>query len=278
MKVIETKEALIETLKPYKAGRISVGFVPTMGALHAGHVSLVEQSRKEAGITVASIFVNPTQFNDKNDFAKYPRTLFEDIEKLSSVGCDFVFSPGENEMYPEEDSRVFDFGVLDKVMEGAYRPGHFNGVAQIVSRLFDAVRPDKAYFGEKDFQQLAIIRRLTEMANYPVQIIGCPIVRENDGLAMSSRNIRLTSEQRRNASSIYAALVESKEKITSVPFEEIKNRVIARIDQIPEQQTEYFEIADRKTLQPATQYKENSLQGCVAVRVGNVRLIDNIAY
>lgn len=278
MNVIETKEALIETLKPYRAGNIGIGFVPTMGALHAGHISLVERCRKENGITVVSIFVNPTQFNDKSDFVGYPRTLYEDVEKLTSVGCDFVFAPNEKEMYPEEDTRTFDFGMLDKVMEGAYRPGHFNGVAQIVSKLFDTVQPDKAYFGEKDFQQSAIIRRMVKMMHLPVEIVGCPIVRESDGLAMSSRNVRLTPEQRHNVPAIYAALLESKKKIASMPLDELKKQVIDRIDQTPELKTEYFEIVDRETLQPAAQYKENSLQGCVAVHVGVVRLIDNIAY
>ncbi len=277
MEIIETKEALAKVLKPFRESDISIGFVPTMGALHPGHISLVERCRKENGITMVSIFVNPTQFNDKSDLANYPRTLPEDVEKLESVGCDYVFAPSVEEMYPEEDARVFDFGMLDKVMEGAHRPGHFNGVAQIVSKLFDVVQPGKAYFGEKDFQQLAIIRHMVKIMNYPIRIIGCPIVREADGLAMSSRNVRLTPEQRRNAPAIAKALYESKEKIHSMPLDELKKWVIGQIDQTPGLQTEYFDIVDRDTLQTATQYKENSLQGCVAVHVGVVRLIDNIS-
>ena len=278
MEVTETKKMLARALRHYRDSRISIGFVPTMGALHTGHISLVERCRRENGVTVASIFVNPAQFNDKSDLANYPRTLEEDLDKLSSVGCDFVFTPSVEEMYPEEDTRVFDFGMLDKVMEGAYRPGHFNGVAQIVSKLFDAVQPDRACFGEKDFQQLAIIRRMVAMMNYPVQITGCPIVREADGLAMSSRNMRLTSGQRQNAAVIFRTLTESREKIGAMPLDELKQWVINQIDSTPELKTEYFEIVDRDTLQSVPQYKENALQGCIAVHAGSVRLIDNVAY
>jgi len=276
MEVFETKKALVQTLERYRISNISVGFVPTMGALHRGHISLVEQCRKENGITGVSIFVNPTQFNDKSDLAAYPRTLEEDLDKLTSVGCDFVFAPPVEEMYPEEDTRVFDFGILDKVMEGAYRPGHFNGVAQIVSKLFDVVQPNRAYFGEKDFQQLAIIRRLVAMMNLPVQIVACPIVREADGLAMSSRNVRLTHSQRKNAPTIARTLFACKEKIATMPLDELKKWVVEQIDSTPELQTEYFDIVDRNTLQTALQYRENALQACIAVHAGLIRLIDNI--
>jgi len=276
MEVFETKKALVQTLERYRISNISVGFVPTMGALHRGHISLVEQCRKENGITGVSIFVNPTQFNDKSDLAAYPRTLEEDLDKLTSVGCDFVFAPPVEEMYPEEDTRVFDFGILDKVMEGAYRPGHFNGVAQIVSKLFDVVQPNRAYFGEKDFQQLAIIRRLVAMMNLPVQIVACPIVREADGLAMSSRNVRLTHSQRKNAPAIARTLFACKEKIATMPLDELKKWVVEQIDSTPELQTEYFDIVDRNTLQTALQYRENALQACIAVHAGLIRLIDNI--
>ena len=208
----------------------------------------------------------------------YPHTLSEDLEQLDSAGCDCVFVPSVEEMYPEEDTRVFDFGMLDKVMEGVYRPGHFNGVAQIVSKLFDVVQPGNAYFGEQDFQQLAVVRRMVKMMNYSVRIVDCPIVREADGLAMSSRNIRLTPVQRQNAPIIAKALFESRESIASTPLAELKKQVIAQIDGTPGLQTEYFDIVDRDTLQTATQYRENLLQGCIAVRAGTVRLIDNIAY
>ena len=265
---------LARTLRPYRNSR--TGFVPTMGALHAGHISLVKQCRRENAVTVASIFVNPTQFNNKSDLANYPRTLEEDLHKLSSVGCDIVFVPSVEEMYPQKDTRVFDFGMLDKIMEGAYRPGHFNGVAQIVSKLFDAVQPGRAYFGEKDFQQLAIIRRLVVMTNIPVQIIACPIIRESDGLAMSSRNMRLTPEQRKSAPAIARTLFACKEKIGTMPLDELKKWVVEQIDCISGLKTEYFDIVDRDTLQPVTQYKEEALQGCIAVHAGDVRLIDNI--
>ena len=278
MEVIKTKDILAQTLRQYRDrnSRIGIGFVPTMGALHSGHISLVEQCRRENGITVVSIFINPTQFNNKNDLANYPRTLEGDLRKLSSVGCDVVFAPSVEEMYPENDARVFDFGMLDKIMEGAHRPGHFNGVAQIVSKLFDVVQPDRAYFGEKDFQQLAIIRRLAVMMNYRVQIIGCPIVRESDGLAMSSRNVHLTPQQRKNAPAIARTLFTGKKKIGVMPLDELKKWVVEQIDNTSELKTEYFEIVDRDTLQPVAQYKENVLQGCIAVHAGDVRLIDNV--
>ena len=276
MEVFETKSALGQALGYYRDRHSVIGFVPTMGALHFGHISLVEQCRKENNITVVSIFVNPTQFNDKSDLANYPRTMEEDLNQLSSAGCDFVFVPSVKEMYPEEDKRTFDFGMLDKVMEGACRPGHFNGVAQVVSRLFDVVQPTRVYFGEKDFQQLVVIRRLVDMMNLPVQITACPIVRETDGLAMSSRNVRLTPEQRKNASTIARVLFSCKEKIGDMPLDELKKWVVEQIDSIPCLQTEYFDIVDRNTLQTAEQYLKDTLQGCIAVHVGNVRLIDNI--
>ena len=277
MEIFESPITISQALQRYRARRVTIGFVPTMGALHPGHMSLVEQCRKNNGITVVSIFVNPTQFNDKSDFANYPRRLEEDLYQLESVGCDFVFAPSVKEMYPEEDKRIFDFGMLDKVMEGAYRPGHFNGVAQIVSKLFDVVQPKKAYFGEKDFQQLVIIRRLIEMTNHPVQIVGCPIVREADGLAMSSRNMRLTPEQRQHASVIARTLFACKEKTGVMSLDELKKWVVEQIDSTPCMQTEYFDVIHRSTLQTATQYQADTLQGCIAVRVGIVRLIDNIA-
>ena len=277
MKIIKTGIALAQALQYWRSSFISVGFVPTMGALHAGHLSLVERCCEENGISVASIFVNPTQFNDKSDLTNYPRSLDDDLDKLKLAGCDIAFVPSVEEMYPDVDTRIFDFGMLNKVMESVYRPGHFNGVAQIVSRLFDAVCPDKAYFGEKDFQQLAIIRRLVEMMKYPVQIVGCPIVREVDGLAMSSRNMRLTPEQRKNAPAIARCLFACKEKINVMPFHELKKWVVEQINQTPGLQTEYFDIVDRNTLQTADQYQENMLQGCIAVRAGDVRLIDNIS-
>ncbi|MDR1673671.1 MAG: pantoate--beta-alanine ligase [Bacteroidales bacterium] len=278
MTVVETKNALVEALQAYHEKNMPTGFVPTMGALHQGHISLVERCRKENRITVASVFVNPAQFNDKNDLAAYPRTLLEDVEKLNRTGCDFLFAPSVQEMYPEKDTRQFDFGMLDKVMEGAFRPGHFNGVAQIVSRLFDVVQPQRAYFGEKDFQQLAVIRRMVTMMDYPVEIVACPVVREDDGLAMSSRNVRLSPAQREKVPVIAQTLSKSRKKITRVPMDTLKNWVIDHINSVDGLKVEYFEIVDRNTLQSAQTYRKNALQGCVAVHVGDVRLIDNIAY
>jgi len=276
MKIIKTKSELGKSLELYRARGISIGFVPTMGSLHLGHISLVDRSRNENGVTVVSIFVNPTQFNDKKDLANYPRTFDEDLDKLSSVGCDFVFAPSVEEMYPEEDTRLFDFGTLGTVMEGACRPGHFNGVAQIVSKLFDAVAPDKVYFGEKDFQQLAIVKRMTDEMNYKVQIVECPSIRETDGLAMSSRNVLLTPVQRKNASVIARTLFECQKKKEEMTLHDLKNWVIQQINETPEFKTEYFDIVDRTTLQSTDLYVPGTLQGCIAVRVGNIRLIDNV--
>ncbi|MDR2037089.1 MAG: pantoate--beta-alanine ligase [Bacteroidales bacterium] len=278
MKIFETKRALAEELHPFKEKGMSIGFVPTMGALHQGHISLIEQCRKENCVTVASIFVNPTQFNDQNDLVNYPRTFPEDVEKLNDVGCDYLFAPEVNEIYPEKDTRQFDFGMLDKVMEGAFRPGHFNGVAQVVTKLFDMVQPEKAYFGEKDFQQLAIIRYIVKKLGYPVEIVACPIIREPDGLAMSSRNTRLTAAQRKSAPLIAQTLFESKKKVASMPLKDLKEWVINQINRSEELNVEYFDIVDRESLQPAIIYQENALQGCIAVFAGKVRLIDNIAY
>jgi pantoate--beta-alanine ligase len=278
MTIFETKGLLTKALASYKEKKMSIGFVPTMGALHQGHISLVERCRRENCVTVVSIFVNPTQFNKQSDLANYPRTLADDKEKLAHTGCDFLFVPSVDEMYPENDRRQFDFGGLDQVMEGVFRPGHFNGVAQIVSKLFDVVAPQRAYFGEKDFQQLAVICYMVQLLHYPVEIIACPIIRETSGLAMSSRNARLSSLQKRNASAIARVLLESKQKIATAPIAELKQWVTEQIDRTQGLEVEYFEIVDRKTLQPADAYREDALQGCVAVHAGAIRLIDNIAY
>ena len=210
MKVFSTIADLKAEIAAQKAAGKTIGLVPTMGALHAGHASLVKKCAAENDVAVVSVFVNPTQFNDKNDLKNYPRTLEKDAELLQSVGCNLIFAPSEDEIYPEPDTRVFDFTPLDKVMEGKYRPGHFNGVAQIVSKLFDIVTPDRAYFGEKDFQQLAIIREMVKQLGLPLEIIACPIVREANGLALSSRNARLTDSQRKKAVTISKVLFESR--------------------------------------------------------------------
>lgn len=273
----------INELKPFlaeerKAGK-TIGFVPTMGALHSGHLSLVRQAKKENDICVASIFVNPTQFNDKNDLKTYPRTLDKDCELLESAGCDYVFVPSEEEMYPEPDTRIFSLGSVAEVMEGAHRPGHFNGVAQIVSKLFDIVAPDNAYFGEKDFQQIAVIREMARQLNLQVNIIDCPIIRENDGLAMSSRNTRLTPEQRQFAPSIAHTLKESLTFAKSKRVHDVINWVIKTLNKTPHMRVEYYEIIDGNTLQPINEWRETNIPvGCIAVFCGDVRLIDNIKY
>jgi len=270
----------------------TIGFVPTMGALHEGHLALVKISKKNNGITVCSIFVNPTQFNDPADLEKYPRTLGQDSKMLESVDCDIIFAPPVSEMYTAAElelkrqkvedkawteGKTVDFGQLDKVMEGMQRPGHFNGVAQVVSKLFRIVKPDKAYFGQKDFQQLAIIRSMTKQLELPVEIIACPIVRESDGLAMSSRNVRLTPTERAVAPLIAKTLFKVKEMKADHSIAELKAFAEAEISSEPLMQLEYFEIADAETLQPVSDYKDaNSLVACIALKLGNVRLIDNI--
>jgi pantoate--beta-alanine ligase len=209
MRVIHTIAELKELLQQHRQEGKTIGFVPTMGALHKGHITLVERCVAENDICVVSIFVNPTQFNNHEDLRLYPRTPEEDYELLRSTGTDVVFAPSVEEIYPGPDIRIFDFGLLDKVMEGAFRPGHFNGVAQVVSKLFAFVEPHKAYFGEKDFQQLAIVREMVKQQELPVEIVGVPTVREQNGLAMSSRNQRLSVEQREHASEIHRIMRES---------------------------------------------------------------------
>ncbi len=257
----------------------SIGFVPTMGALHAGHIELVTRAVLENDVVVVSIFVNPTQFNDKNDLRNYPRTPEKDLQMLAEAGVDYVFMPTEEEMYPEPDTRTFDFGNLDKVMEGAYRPGHFNGVAQVVSKLFAIVEPHRAYFGLKDYQQLAIIRRMVAMLNLQVEIVPCPIVREADGLAMSSRNLLLAPEKRASAPLIHQTLSEAKRLVGEKSVEETSEWVINRINGNPHLKVEYFQLAEAHSLQPITDWAEaNEVIGCIAVRAGEIRLIDNMVF
>lgn len=266
-------------LQGFRSEGKSIGFVPTMGALHKGHVSLVERSVAENDITVVSIFVNPTQFNDKNDLKNYPRMPERDIAMLDAAGVDVVFMPTEDEIYPEPDTRVFDFGMLDKVMEGKFRPGHFNGVAQVVSKLFDIVEPHRAYFGLKDYQQLAIIRAMVRMLDYKIEIIGCPIVREPDGLAMSSRNLLLTPEQRNSAPLIYKTLAEARNKTNDLSVKEMIDWVVNGINADPNLKVEYFELVDADSLLPVQGWDHpNGIVGCIAVWAGNVRLIDNMMF
>ncbi len=254
-----------------------VGFVPTMGALHKGHIELVNHSVKENDVTVCSIFVNPVQFNNPDDLEKYPRTFDQDVAMLRDAACDLVFYPPVKEMYPEPVTRQYDFGILDKVMEGRYRPGHFNGVAIVVKKLFDIVVPNRAYFGEKDFQQLAIIRALAKQETLDVEIVSCPIVREPDGLAMSTRNVRLSKVQRVHASLIYNTLLFAKKMYPHTQPDELKKEVEQRINNNPYMQLEYFEISDTETLEPIGQVKPpKPVIACIAVYMGEVRLIDNM--
>lgn len=279
MNIVHTVKELQAALSALRAEGKTVGLVPTMGALHAGHASLVKRCVAENDAAVVSVFVNPTQFNDKNDLAKYPRTLEADCRLLESCGAAFAFAPSVEEMYLEPDTRHFSYPPLDTVMEGAFRPGHFNGVCQIVSKLFDAVKPDRAYFGEKDFQQLAIIREMVRQMNYPLQIVGCPIVREADGLALSSRNARLSAEERQNALKISQTLFESRTFAASHTVAETQKFVEESIAAAPGLRLEYFELVDGTTLQKIADWKETDYAvGCITVFCGDVRLIDNIKY
>lgn len=258
---------------------MKIGLVPTMGALHEGHASLVRRSVKENDVTVVSVFVNPTQFNDKNDLKNYPRTLEADCALLEKEGASIVFAPTVEEMYPQEDTRVFSFAPLDTVMEGACRPGHFNGVAQIVSKLFYAVEADKAYFGEKDFQQLAIIREMVRQLELDVEIVGCPIVRENDGLALSSRNTLLSPEERERALTISRTLFASLEFARGNSLAATKAFVEGKINSTQGLELEYYQIVDGNTLQEIKEWGDSDYAvGCIALFCGKVRLIDNIKY
>jgi pantoate--beta-alanine ligase len=263
-------------------GMAPVGFVPTMGALHQGHISLVKTAIEQCPLVIVSIYVNPTQFNDKNDLKNYPRRLSEDLDLLATVlrKDDIVFTPDDSEIYPEEDKRIFNFGNLDNVMEALHRPGHFNGVAQVVSKLFEIVRPDIAFFGRKDFQQVAVIRELVRQTGSKVAIISCPIIREKDGLAMSSRNQLLDPQIRKEAPVIYSTISEAAKRISRVDIPSLKEFVKRRIGQKEGFKLEYFEIVDEIKLIPVNSRSEMRKDlhyfGCIAVKAGKIRLIDNI--
>ena len=279
MLVIKEAEELKSIIAKEKSDEKVIGFVPTMGALHEGHLSLVEKAGQETDYVVVSIFVNPTQFNDKDDLRNYPRDIPRDLELLEATNCQLVFAPEVETMYPEPDIRQFNFGQLEQVMEGKFRPGHFNGVAQVVSRLFYMVDPDKAFFGQKDFQQLVIIRSMTRQLNLSVEIISCPIIREADGLAKSSRNARLTDEQRAHAPHIFHTLNAAIGKTEEMSVAEIKQWVVNEIDKDPFLRTEYFEIIDDETLQSVCCWNSSVKKiGCIAVFCGKIRLIDNIVF
>ena len=275
MKVVNNVAALHAALA--ECPKEGIGFVPTMGALHAGHRSLVERARRENDTVVVSVFVNPTQFNDKNDLRNYPRTPEADCAVLEAAGADIVFMPSVEEVYPEPDTRLFDFGQIDKVMEGATRPGHFNGVAQVVSRLFDLVKPRRAYFGEKDFQQIAVIKAMVAQLGIDIEIVECAIVRGEDGLALSSRNELLTPEHRKAAPHIYATISQCSEKMATMSPEELTEWVVKSIDSNPLLKTIYFEAVDARSMQRVERWSDSErIQGCCAVQAGDIRLIDNI--
>jgi pantoate--beta-alanine ligase len=256
-----------------------VGFVPTMGALHAGHLSLVHQAAKENAVVVVSIFVNPTQFNDPKDLDRYPRKLDTDVKLLESTPCNIVFAPAVNEVYPHTDTRQFNFGKLGEVMEGKHRPGHFNGVAQVVSRLFEMVQPDRAYFGLKDFQQLAIVKNVVKQLKLPLEIVPCDIIREKSGLAMSSRNELLSAEQRKNAAIIWQTLKKAKELKGQKSVQELTEWVMKTINKNPYLNVEYFEIVDDEQLETIKSWEEkNTKIGCLAAFCGKIRLIDNVVF
>ena len=280
MLIVRNVAQLQSEISKVKDNGQTIGFVPTMGALHAGHIGLVERSVAENDYNVVSIFVNPTQFNNASDLEKYPRNLEADALLLEKAGCDLIFAPSIDDMYSENEQNYrfeFDFEGLDTVMEGKFRPGHFNGVVQIVSKLFTLVQPHKSYFGEKDFQQLAIIHLMTQKLGFDIEIIDCPIVREASGLAMSSRNERLTSAQRELAASISSVLFESIKLTNNMLPAELTSWVENKIAQIEGLKLEYFEIVDAKTLQTANNWNSATV-GCIAVFCGEVRLIDNIRY
>ena len=280
MKLIRSKFELLTDIQLLKFLGKTIGFVPTMGALHAGHIALVKRAVAENDICIVSIFVNPTQFNNITDLEKYPRNLERDAKLLENAGCELIFAPESDMIYNSDEISnrfEFDFGGLDTVMEGKFRPGHFNGVVQIVSKFFQLIQPNKAYFGEKDFQQLAIIHNMVNILNFDVEIVDCPIIRELSGLAMSSRNERLTAEQRKKAVEISKVLFESRNFAAQLSPKKLTRWVIDKINTVPELEVEYFEIVNSKTLQTLVSWSEPAV-GCIAVYCGEVRLIDNIRY
>ncbi len=279
MKTFTSKDLAQSHIKTLKEQGLSIGFVPTMGALHKGHISLVETSKQNNDITIVSIFVNPTQFNNAKDLEKYPKTIEADLEKLERVNCDFVFIPDASELYaPNEAAEIFNFEGLDTVMEGAFRDNHFNGVGTIIKKFFDIVTPTNAYFGKKDFQQLQIIHKLLTITQQPVHIVGCEIYREHDGLAMSSRNVRLSEQHRKAAPFIYATLLEVKKMSLQSSLIDIKSFVEKAFQEHPDLELEYFSIANEKDLLEATAItKATKTRAFIAVFAGEIRLIDNIA-
>lgn len=282
MEIIRTVNRLAQVVDAARRDGKTIGLVPTMGALHAGHKSLVDRARRENDVVVVSVFVNPTQFNNADDLRTYPRTEEADCAMLESCGADYAFVPTPDEVYPEPDNRVFDLGPVAEVMEGAMRPGHFNGVAQIVSKLFAWAKPTRAYFGEKDFQQIAVIRRMVELEGFDLEIVPCPIVRETDGLALSSRNVRLSPEARAIAPQIHRILADSVDlKKQGYEADQVEKLTLDAINNIDGLEAEYYSIVDARTMQPISRWADAGdlgATGCATVYCGGVRLIDNIRY
>ncbi|MDA3883595.1 MAG: pantoate--beta-alanine ligase [Bacteroidales bacterium] len=281
MNVLKTCEDLRKYVEAHSVAGNTIGFVPTMGALHNGHLSLLTRSVKENDVSIVSVFVNPIQFNNKEDLRMYPRTLDKDITLLESAGCNAVFVPEVAEMYPEGEivAEKYDFGSLETVMEAKFRPGHFNGVAVVVKRLFDIAKPTRAYFGLKDFQQLAIIKSLVNQYDIPVEIVSCEIVREEDGLAMSSRNVRLKADERKQAARISHTLFDAVQYVNKKSVDEVRKFVINAINSVPLLSVEYFDLVDAATLQSIDKWDDaESVVGCIAVNVGEVRLIDAVLF
>ncbi|MEI6815826.1 MAG: pantoate--beta-alanine ligase [Bacteroidota bacterium] len=273
----DTVETLNAYLQELKNDGCKIGFIPTMGALHQGHLSLINRAKEDKVKTVCSVFVNPIQFNNSNDLKNYPRTLDADVDLLESVGCDALFFPSVDEIYPNKVNTFYNFGYLETTMEGAHRKGHFNGMAVVVKRLFDIVKPDFAYFGEKDYQQLTIVKMMVKMLNLPIRIVGCPIIREADGLAMSSRNVHLSAQEKTDAVLISQTLMEAKEMIKTKSMHEVKEWAINNLKSNPAIELEYFEIADGTYLKPVIDKMDGeSIRAFIALKIGKTRLIDTM--
>jgi pantoate--beta-alanine ligase len=276
MLVLHTIKEIEEIITLQKLEGHTIGFVPTMGALHQGHISLINYSKQQTDITVCSIFVNPTQFNNASDLSHYPRTPEADIKLLEAAGCDILYMPDVNDVYPKSDTRQFDFGYLDTILEGAKRPGHFNGVGQVVSILLEGVKPDKAFFGSKDYQQVMVVKSLVKQLDLPVEIIACPILREDDGLAMSSRNTRLSIEERKIAALVPKLMQDAIEIVKEKGIAAAKTFINERVSKIPDMKLEYYEVCDAETLELINEFNpSHKTVSLIALFVGNIRLIDN---
>lgn len=277
MQIFSKISLIQDKITELKQKGLTIGFVPTMGALHLGHISLINTSKSQTDVTVCSIFVNPTQFNNQSDLKHYPRTPEADIKLLEDAGCDILYMPEVNDVYPENDTRKFDFGYLDTILEGAMRPNHFNGVGQVVSILLDGVKPHKAFFGSKDYQQVMVVKSLVKQLNLNVEIIACPILREADGLAMSSRNTRLSADERKIATFIPQWLQEAIVIAKENGIDAAKQFISQKVSKVPEMKLDYYEVCNAETLEPVTEFKPNqNYISLIAVFVGEVRLIDNV--